>query len=81
MVSRYNIINKTKENAMILRVNYVIEETGKMKIAEIKNCRIKTTEDRHKIERIIEKQLGYKKVHIFNWRIIGTISDKIGEGE
>ena len=64
---------------MRLRVNYVVEESGKMKIADIKNGRIKTTEDRHKIERIIEKQLGYNKVRIFNWRIIGTISDKIGE--
>ena len=66
---------------MKLRVNYMIEETGKMKIAEIKNVRIKTIEDRHNIERMIEKQLGYKKVTIFNWRIIGTISDKIGEKE
>lgn len=64
---------------MRLRVNYKIEETGKMKIAEIKNVRIKTIKDKHNIERIIEKQLGYKKVTIFNWRIIGTISDKIGE--
>lgn len=66
---------------MRLRVNYVIEESGKMKVAEIKNGRIKTTGDRHKIERIIEKQLGYKKVHIFNWRIIGTISERLGEKE
>ena len=66
---------------MRLRVNYMIEESGKMKIAEIKNCRIKTTEDRHKVERMIESQLGYKKVTIFNWRIIGTTSDKIGKGE
>ena len=64
---------------MRLRVNYMVEETGKMKIAEIKNGRIKTTEDRHKIERMIEKQLGYKKVTIFNWRIIGTISERLGE--
>lgn len=64
---------------MKLRVNYKIEETGKMKVAEIKNRRIKTTEDRHKIERMIEKQLGYKKVTIFNWRIIGTISERLGE--
>lgn len=66
---------------MRLRVNYMVEETGKMKIAEIKNGRIKTTEDRHKIERMIEKQLGYKKVTIFNWRIIGTISERLGEKE
>ena len=66
---------------MRLRVNYMIEETGEMKIAEIKNGRIKTIEDRHKIERIIEKQLGYKKVTIFNWRIIGTISERLGEKE
>ena len=64
---------------MRLRVNYMVEESGKMKIAEIKNCRIKTTEDRHKVERMIEKQFGYKKVTIFNWRIIGTISEKLGE--
>lgn len=63
---------------MRLRVNYKVEETGEMKIAEIKNGRIKTTEDRHKAERIIESQLGYKKVTIFNWRIIGTTTDKIG---
>lgn len=66
---------------MRLRVNYVVEETGRMKIADIKNGRIKTTEDRHKIERIIEKQLGYNKVRIFNWRIIGTISERLGENE
>ena len=66
---------------MRLRVNYMVEESGKMKIAEIKNGRIKTTEDRHKIERMIEKQLGHKKVRIFNWRIIGTTSDKIGKEE
>ena len=66
---------------MRLRVNYVVEETGRMKIADIKNGRIKTTEDRHKIERMIEKQLGYKKVTIFNWRIIGTISERLGENE
>ena len=66
---------------MRLRVSYKIEETGKTNVAEIKNVRIKTIEDRHKIERMIEKQLGYKKVTIFNWRIIGTISDKIGEKE
>ena len=66
---------------MRLRVNYMIEETGKMKVAEIKNIRIKTIEDRHNIERMIEKQLGYNKVTIFNWRIIGTISDKIGENK
>lgn len=64
---------------MRLRVSYKIEETGKTNVAEIKNVRIKTIEDKHKIERMIEKQLGYKKVTIFNWRIIGTISDKIGE--
>ena len=64
---------------MRLRVSYKIEETGKMKIAEIKNCRIKTTEDRHKAERMIERQLGYNKVTIFNWRIIGTTTDKIGK--
>lgn len=64
---------------MRLRVSYKIEETGKTNVAEIKNVRIKTIEDKHKLERIIEKQLGYKKVTIFNWRIIGTISDKIGE--
>lgn len=64
---------------MRLRVNYKIEETGKIKVAEIKNVRIKTMKDRHKLERIIEKQLGYNKVTIINWRIIGTISDKIGE--
>ena len=63
---------------MRLRVNYMVEENGEMKIAEIKNCRIKTTEDRHKVERMIERQLGYKKVTIFNWRIIGTTTDKIG---
>ena len=66
---------------MRLRVSYKIEENGEMKIAEIKNCRIKTTEDRHKVERIIERQLGYKKVTIFNWRIIGTTTDKIGKVE
>lgn len=66
---------------MRLRVNYVVEESGKMKIAEIKNVRIKTTEDRHKIERMIEKQFGYKKVTIFNWRIIGTISERLGENK
>lgn len=64
---------------MRLRVSYRIEETGKTNVAEIKNVRIKTTKDKHKLERMIEKQLGYKKVTIFNWRIIGTISDKIGE--
>ena len=66
---------------MRLRVTYKIEENGKIKLAEIKNSRIKTTEDRHKIERMIEKQLGYKKVTIFNWRIIGTISERLGEKE
>lgn len=64
---------------MRLRVSYRIEETGKTNVAEIKNVRIKTIKDKHKIERIIEKQLGYKKVTIFNWRIIGTISEKLGE--
>lgn len=64
---------------MRLRVNYKIEETGKVKIAEIKNVRIKTIKDRARLERIIENKLGYKKVTIINWRIIGTISDKIGE--
>ena len=64
---------------MRLRVNYKIEETGKVNIAEIKNVRIKTIKDRDRLERIIENKLGYKKVTIFNWRIIGTISDKIGE--
>ena len=64
---------------MRLRVSYRIEETGKTNVAEIKNVRIKTIEDKHKLERIIEKQLGYKKVTIFNWRIIGTISERLGE--
>ena len=66
---------------MKLRVSYKVEESGEMKVAEIRNCRIKTTEERHKAERIIEHQLGYNKVTIFNWRIIGTTSDKIGKGE
>ena len=66
---------------MKLRVSYKVEESGEMKVAEIRNCRIKTTEDRHKAERIIERQLGYKKVTIFNWRIIGTISERLGENE
>lgn len=64
---------------MRLRVSYKIEENGEMKVAEIKNCRIKTTEDRYKAERMIERQLGYNKVTIFNWRIIGTTTDKIGK--
>lgn len=63
---------------MRLRVNYKIEETGKVNIAEIKNVRIKTIKDRARLERIIEKQLGYKKVTIINWKIIGTISEKLG---
>ena len=64
---------------MRLRVNYVVEETGEMKMAEIDNVRIKTKEDKKRIEGIIEKKLGYKKVSVFNWRIIGTVSDKIGK--
>lgn len=64
---------------MRLRVNYKIEETGKVKIAEIKNVRIKTIKDRARLERIIENKLGYKKVTIINWKIIGTISEKLGE--
>ena len=64
---------------MRLRVNYKIEETGKVNIAEIKNVRIKTIKDRARLERIIENKLGYKKVTIINWKIIGTISEKLGE--
>lgn len=65
---------------MRLRVNYLVEKKGIMKVADIKNVRIKTERDRKKVERIIERQLGYEKVRIFNWKIIGTISDKIGKG-
>ena len=66
---------------MKLRVNYIIEDDKDKitRIAEIDNVRIKTKEDQKRIERIIEKKLGYKKVSVFNWKIIGTVSDKIGK--
>ena len=65
---------------MKLRVNYVVEEdkTGRVRIAEIKNTRIRTRKDQERLEILLAKKLGYEKVRIFNWRIIGTISERLG---
>ena len=66
---------------MKLRVNYVVEEdkTGRVRIAEIKNTRIRTRKDQERLEILLAKKLGYEKVRIFNWRILGTISERLGE--
>ena len=66
---------------MKLRVNYVVEEdkTGRVRIVEIKNTRIRTRKDQERLEILLAKKLGYEKVRIFNWRIIGTISERLGE--
>ena len=64
---------------MKLRVNYRIEETGEMKVAEIKNVRIITRADQERVEQLIAKKLNYDKVTIFNWKIIGKMQERLGE--
>ena len=64
---------------MKLRVNYRIEETGEMKVADIKNVRIITRADQERVEQLIAKKLNYDKVTIFNWKIIGKMQERLGE--
>lgn len=65
---------------MKLRMYYRIEDydEGRTRIAEICNRRIRTRADVEKMEKLIASKIGVNKVRIFNWKVVGTLSERFG---
>lgn len=59
-----------------LVVYYEVLDTGENKKCTITGKRIKTTRDRLTVEKAIAKKLGYNRVKIFNWKVIGGTYEK-----
>ena len=62
---------------MYYRIEDYDEE--RVRIAEICNRRIRTKTDVEKMEKLIAEKIGVNKVRIYNWKVVGTMSDRIGK--